>query len=626
MKTSWHKFLLIFLITLVPLTGSAQTVSERLQNLGGILNRSQTQQFLHPDEAFVLSATVANPVLIRMDVAIADGYYLYHDKFSFEIIEGRARIDNNAVIIPPGKIKEDPSFGRVEVNIGSLEIDVPVIRDEPAEAPVTLQYSYQGCKDESLCYPPIKKTLPLVLSAVNGRMAPPTDASVSGLMAQSAPPMISEQDSFTQRLVGEGILLNALLFLGAGLLLSLTPCVFPMIPILSGIIVGQKKTITPGRGFILSLVYVLAMAATYAVIGVLAAMAGINVQAAAQNVWVITLFSLVFIALALSMFGFYEIQLPAAVQTRLTRVCHSREGGTLTGVAIMGAVSAIIVGPCVAPPLVGALAYISQTGDELLGGMALFAMGLGMGVPLLIIGGSAGSLLPKAGAWMDTVKRVFGVGLLALAVWFMSRVIPPVVELYLWGALLIVSAIYMGALDQLEKNAGWRRLWKGLGLIMLIYGALLVIGASSGGTSVYKPLQGIAGSGGGARVEQALAFERIKSVGDLDAALARAELDGRAIMLDFYADWCIECIRMESNTFPDPAVRLALENVMLLQADVTANDDQDKELLKRFGIYGPPAILFFGQDKAERPAYRLYGFVAPDDFAEHVRQATRNNL
>jgi thiol:disulfide interchange protein DsbD len=384
-----------------------------------------------------------------------------------------------------------------------------------------------------------------------------------------------------------------------------------MIPILSGIIVGQKKTITPGRGFILSLVYVLAMAATYAVIGVLAAMAGINVQAAAQNVWVITLFSLVFIALALSMFGFYEIQLPAAV---------------LTGVAIMGAVSAIIVGPCVAPPLVGALAYISQTGDELLGGMALFAMGLGMGVPLLIIGGSAGSLLPKAGAWMDTVKRVFGVGLLALAVWFMSRVIPPVVELYLWGALLIVSAIYMGALDQLEKNAGWRRLWKGLGLIMLIYGALLVIGASSGGTSVYKPLQGIAGSGGGARVEQALAFERIKSVGDLDAALARAELDGRAIMLDFYADWCIECIRMESNTFPDPAVRLALENVMLLQADVTANDDQDKELLKRFGIYGPPAILFFGQDKAERPAYRLYGFVAPDDFAEHVRQATRNNL
>ena len=435
--------------------------------------------------------------------------------------------------------------------------------------------------------------------------------------------MVSEQDSFTRKLMTGGIVLNTLMFFGAGLLLSMTPCVFPMIPILSGIIVGQEKRITPSKGFILSLVYVLAMAMTYAVIGVFAAMADINVQAAAQNIWLISIFCLVFVALALSMFGFYEIQLPAGIQSRLTRVCNSQEGGTLTGVAIMGAVSAIIVGPCVAPPLVGALAYISQTGDEILGGMALFAMGIGMGVPLLALGGSAGTLLPKAGAWMETVKKVFGVGLLALAIWFLSRVVSAAVELYLWGVLLIVSAIYMGALDQLERDASWSRLWKGLGLIMLIYGALLVIGASTGATSIYKPLQQIVSRDGGNSIpEEGLSFNRIKSVADLDAALQRASVEGKTTMLDFYADWCIECIRMESNTFPDQTVKQVLENVMLLQAEVTENDEQDKALLKQFGIYGPPAILFFGPDKKERINYRLYGYLGPEDFTGHVSQAT----
>jgi thiol:disulfide interchange protein DsbD len=292
---------------------------------------------------------------------------------------------------------------------------------------VTLQLGYQGCKDDSLCYPPIKKSIPLILPAVSasGPGAGDNTAAVragSGMAAQAAP-MVSEQDAFTQKLIEGGILLNTLLFLAAGLLLSLTPCVFPMIPILSGIIVGQGKSLSPGKGFLLSLVYVLAMALTYAVIGVLAALAGVNVQAAAQNVWVISLFSLVFVALALSMFGFYEIRMPAAMHDYLVRLSHSQQGGTLTGVAIMGAVSAIIVGPCVAPPLVGALAYISQTGNETLGGLALFSLGMGMGVPLLVIGGSAGSLLPRAGRWMETVKKIFGVGLLALAIWFLARII-----------------------------------------------------------------------------------------------------------------------------------------------------------------------------------------------------------
>ncbi|MEX2353279.1 MAG: protein-disulfide reductase DsbD, partial [Gammaproteobacteria bacterium] len=423
----------------------------------------------------------------------------------------------------------------------------------------------------------------------------------------SVAPMVSEQDSFTRKLVEGSILVNALLFFGAGLLLSFTPCVFPMIPILSGIIVGQEKTPTPVQGFILSLVYVLAMALTYAVIGVLAAMANVNIQAAAQNIWVISVFCLVFVALALSMFGFYEIQLPSGIQSRLTRISNSRQGGTLSGVAIMGAVSAVIVGPCVAPPLIGALAYISQTGNEVLGGLALFSMGMGMGVPLLVIGGSAGSVLPRAGRWMDTIKKIFGVGLLGLAIWFLSRVVSPVIEMYLWAVLLIISAIYMGALDQLEKTASWARLWKGVGLIMLVYGVLLVIGASSGSNNLYKPLDGIAS----VSTESAdhLEFTRIKSVADLDDQLKQASVAGKYVMLDFYADWCIECIRMESNTFPRPEVQAALDDVILLQADVTRNDDLDKELLNHFGIYGPPAILFFDPDGTEILPYRLFGFV-----------------
>ncbi|MGY8813588.1 MAG: protein-disulfide reductase DsbD, partial [Gammaproteobacteria bacterium] len=595
----------------------------------GLLNNSPEQQFLHPDEAFIISATIVTPELIKLNVFIEDGYYLYHDKFIFNISEGDAQVNSDAIVIPPGKIKKDPAFGEVEVNIGTFDILVPIVRNNLEQSQVTLSYGYQGCKDNSLCYPPIKKTIPLVLSAVSSAgvsdlSTPPGSGIASQVVTQ---PMVSEQDSFTQRLISGGIVWNLLMFFGAGLLLSMTPCVFPMIPILSGIIVGQEKTVTPSKGFVLSLVYVLAMALTYAVVGVLAALAGVNIQAAAQNIWVISIFSLIFVALALSMFGFYDIQLPAGIQSRLTRVCNSQSGGSLTGVAIMGAVSAIIVGPCIAPPLVGALAYISQTGDKVLGGMALFSMGMGMGVPLLIIGGSAGTLLPKAGSWMESVKKVFGVGLLALAIWFLARVISPAVELYLWGALLIVSAIYMGALDQLKENDSWPRLWKGLGFIMLIYGALLVIGASSGSTNVFAPLQGVVSKGAGNNsTEHSLAFKRIKSVTDLNATLQQASIEGKAVMLDFYADWCIECIRMESNTFPDTKVQQALENVILIQADVTANDDLDKELLKYFGIYGPPAILFFGQDKEERIAYRLYGFVGPDVFSEHVRQATQNNI
>jgi len=624
---NFSRYIMMLLCLVVTQASYSQSVSERLQNLRGLVNNSAQQQFLHPDEAFVMSATVKGPTLVNVRWQIAEGYYLYHEEFKFEVIEGNASVYQQGIIIPGGVIKDDPSFGRVEVNIGNIDIDVPLSRTDPAETDIVLQVGYQGCKDNSLCYPPITKTVPLILAAVSD----PADLtaaaglaaqiSAGGTVAGASAPMISEQDSFTQRLIEGSIWFNILLFFGAGLLLSFTPCVFPMIPILSGIIVGQEKTLTPLKGFILSLVYVLAMALTYAVIGVIAAMANVNVQAAAQNVWLIAIFCLIFVALALSMFGFYEIQLPSRLQSKLMSMTRSQQGGTLTGVAIMGAASAIIVGPCVAPPLIGALAYISQTGNEILGGLTLFSMGMGMGVPLLVIGASAGSILPKAGMWMETVKKIFGVGLLALAIWFLARVVSPAVEMYLWASLLIITAIYMGALDQLEKAASWARLWKGLGLIMLVYGVLLVIGASSGGQNIYRPLEGIAAVGTGA-AEEHPEFRRIKSVADLNAELRQASLVGKHVMLDFYADWCIECKRMEANTFPRPEVRAALEDIVLLQADVTRNDDLDKALLNHFGIYGPPAILFFDPTGEELLPYRLFGFVGPERFADHVRGAT----
>lgn len=632
MKPPYTRLLLLFFCILLCTPVLAQTsISERLDKLRGMASNSTEQEFLHPDQAFIMSATVDGPDQVTAQFQIAKGYYLYHDQFKFEVIAGEATVDTARVVIPPGKIKEDPSFGKVEINTGDVNITVPLLRKRQDETSITLQIAYQGCKDESLCYPPIKKTVPLILAAITNPVSanstspvPVVSQTASTRSDAAEQPLISEQDAFTNKLQQGNMLVNILLFFGAGLLLAITPCVFPMIPILSGIIVGQEKTVTPTRGFLLSLVYVIAMALTYAIVGVIAAMADMNLQAAAQNVWVISVFCLVFVALALSMFGFYEIQMPSFIQNKLVKISNSQQGGTLSGVAIMGSVSAIIVGPCVAPPLIGALAYINQTGNELLGGLALFAMGLGMGAPLLIIGASAGSLLPKAGSWMDTVKQVFGVALLALAIWFIARVVSITTVFYLCSVLLIVSAIYMGALEPVGKPSGWAKLWKGLGLILLSYGILLLIGAASGAGNFFKPLENITRATGTTQntSENHLAFKRIKNIAELDAALQQASKSGKMTMLDFYADWCIECIRMGSSTFTMPEVKTALHDVTLLQADVTANDAEDKALLSRFGIYGPPAILFFDHDGKEMVAYRLFGYSDTDKFTRHVNRAT----
>jgi thiol:disulfide interchange protein DsbD len=391
---------------------------------------------------------------------------------------------------------------------------------------------------------------------------------------------------------------------------------------LSGIIVGQGKDITTRKAFYLSLVYVLAMAMTYTVVGILVGLSGENIQAWFQNPWIIGSFAAIFVALSFSMFGFYDLQMPASIQSKLTSISNSQQGGNIVGVAIMGFLSALIVGPCVTAPLVGALIYIAETGDAVLGGMALFALSMGMGAPLLLIGASAGKFLPKAGAWMDAVKAVFGVLLLGLAIWLLERVAPAAFTMSLWAALIIVSAIYMGAMETLaEGSSGWKKLWKGLGVLLLIYGIIILLGLASGNRNLFQPLKGLGSFSGTTAQAEHLSFIQIKGVDGFNAELSKAKAAGKSVMLDFYADWCVSCKEMEAFTFSDPAVQKSLEGVVLLQADVTPNDEIDTELYKHFGIIGPPSIMFFGADGKERRNYRVVGYMPADQFNQHVTRA-----
>ncbi|MEE8233969.1 MAG: protein-disulfide reductase DsbD, partial [Gammaproteobacteria bacterium] len=543
----------------------------------------------------------------------AEGYYLYQDIFKFSF-----QNDNISIVdirLPEGKLKNDPDFGSVRVNYHEVDAQLTLQRSDGAVSTTELVVKYQGCKEDVLCYPPISKTLPLRLIATSMDVGGRDSGAI-----ETGTRQISEQDTITERLLDGGFLQNIMVFFGFGLLLALTPCVFPLVPILSGLIVRQGSSITTLHSFYMSLTYVLAMALTYAVLGVIAASFSFNLQAASQNVWVITAFSGVFVLLALSMFGFYELQLPNSWQNRLSAASDGR-GGTLHGVATMGVLSAIIVGPCIAPPLAGALLYISQTSNAALGGLALFSMGMGMGVPLLAIGTSTGKLLPKAGAWMEAIKHVFGVLMLGVAVWFMERVLPGPFALILWALLLIVSASYMGALDRSERRTQWQGLWRGLGLVMLVYGFVLIIGAASGGGNVFRPLEGLSNKYQAGEIRSnKLFFEPVKGLEGLQFSLDKAVNEGKFVMLDFYADWCITCKEMEHSTFSDPGVQQMLNGVILLNADVTENDAQDKALLKEFSLYGPPAILFFNKKGIEKKSYRVLGFMNKDDFLKHIHE------
>jgi len=570
--------------------------------------RAGDTDFLDPAQAFRFSATMADPQTVAVTFNIADGYYMYRERFNFSAVGATL----GTAQIPPGKIKFDETFNKnVETYHGSVTIRIPV----QARGPFTLKAGGQGCADKGLCYSPQEYSASLVASAgmstpadsgapsslvarLQGQ-APAVDTPAAGTAPQpaaTAAPAPRSEMSGIAAVLGEGKLLAivpAFALLGLGL--AFTPCVLPMVPILSSIIVGEGAT-HRWRGLVLSIAYSLGMAIVYTLLGVAAGLAGEGLAAALQNPWVLGAFGVLIATMALSMFGFYDLQLPASLQTRLAGASGRQSSGKLAGVFVMGAISALIVGPCVAAPLAGALVYISQTRDVFTGGAALFSMALGMSIPLLLVGVSAGSLLPRAGAWMAAVKRFFGVLMLGMALWLTAPILAPVLQMILWAALLLGYGMYV-----LRHSRHWAAM--AAGAVFAILGAMQVVGVASGGRDALAPLAHLGNQG---NAHAGLAFTRIKTVAQLDAALAQT--GGKTAMLDFYADWCVSCKEMEKLTFVDPAVQATLANSVLLQVDVTANDLDDKAMLKRFGLFGPPGIILFDRAGREIADSRVIGY------------------
>ncbi|ESS69164.1 thiol:disulfide interchange protein DsbD [Methyloglobulus morosus KoM1] len=589
-------------------------VDSLVKGLSGLGPNSSQAELLPPEQAFQFTAATKDPNTIHVSWLPAEGYYLYREKFKLALI-GSDKVKLGDYVIPHGEPKEDEAFGHVEIFHGEVSVDIPLIRSDTAPQHLSLKADYQGCADRGVCYPPMDKTVELDLPAATATSLPNNPSQ------QTAP--LSEQDQITQSLHNDSLWVTLVSFFGFGLLLSLTPCVFPMIPILSGIIVGKGHSINTARAFLLSLSYVVASAFTYTIFGVLAALFGGNLQAVFQEPWIIALFSGIFVLLSLSMFGFYSLELPDFIRAKLHNSSEKHRDGSILGAAIMGALSSLIVGPCVAAPLAGALIYIGQTGDVALGGSALFVMGMGMGVPLLAMGASAGKLLPKAGTWLNATNAVFGVLMLGVAVWMLSRILPPEITMLLWALLLILPAIYLNAVDSLpEHSSGWRKLWKGVGITMLAYGLLLLIGFSIGNSNPLKPLQGFGITAKNAQNanDEGIRFERVASLAELENRIKQANANNQPVMLDFYADWCISCKEMEAYTFTDAKVKQALVGFVLLQADVTKQSEEDKALLTKFNLIGPPAILFFAGAQQEKQALRVIGYQDALTFIKTLKQ------
>jgi thioredoxin:protein disulfide reductase len=591
------------------------------------------EEFLPMVKAFKVDMKVMDAHTLVANFSPAESYYLYRDKIGFTA-SGEPGISIAKVELPPGEKKSDPNFGDTVVFHKPFQAIIALERGTVRDAArVSIEARYQGCSEKGLCYPPAKKKFDLTLAAWSptanragtGSTQVPGAAEFSVATASPAASRGQTQQpggaassmdggEARQALLSGNLWLIVPLFFALGVGLAFTVCMLPMIPILSGIILGQGKNMTRARGLVLSGSYVLGMALTFAIAGVLVGLSGKNIAALLQNPWVLGTFAGIFVLLALSMFGFYEIQMPSFIQSKATVASNRLSGGRVLSVFVMGALSAVIIGPCAAPPVFAALAFVSHTGDARLGGTALFAMALGIGTPLIIVGASAGTLLPKAGPWMQTINRVFGVLMLGLAIWIISPVISSAVHMLLWSALLIVSAIYLHAIDPLPQNAsGFRKLWKGVGLIALLLGVALLVGALSGGRDILQPLAGLRGAGGASTEAAARpAFERIRSVDELQQRIAQA--GGRAVMLDFYADWCISCKEMERFTFVDPQVRARMARMLVLQADVTESTPEADALLKRFGLFGPPGIVFFSPSGFELERVRVIGFQPAQKF------------
>ncbi len=613
--------------TEVDLPAAAASTASNVQSMFGGKQRAADSEFLPPDEAFRFGAGIEHANSVALTWIIAKGYYLYKDKIA--VTADSAEVQLGHPLLPKGDAKHDEFFGDTEVYHELLEASLPLARPANSGGKLNLKVTYQGCADGGLCYNPITKTVALELPTTAVATTLPTQSAAatttratSSPAASTAP--VAEQDKLAA-LIRDGNLFAVLgTFFGIGLLLAFTPCVLPMIPILSGIIVGQGDKVTPVRGFSLAFTYVQGMALTYAAAGAAFVLAFKQApQTFFQQPWIIGLMVTLFVVLAFAMFGVFTLQMPSAIQGRLTDVSNQQKSGTYVGTFVMGALSALVVTACVAPAIIAALSVISQTGQIARGAGALYATGLGMGVPLLIVGASAGSLLPRVGPWMDTVKQLFGVLFLGVAIYLLEPLLPDAAVMLLWSALAVISGFWIFSLRARDGGPA-PAVVRAPGLLILIYGVILLIGLASGGHDPLQPLDGLrAGnvntvdgtSRGGVE------FQHIKSGADLDRAVATASAAGKPVMLDFYADWCTSCKEMEKYTFTDAAVRAALANALLLQADVTANDAQDQALLARFEIYGPPTIAFFTADGAETRNHRVVGYMPAEKFAPHVRSA-----
>lgn len=575
---------------------------------------SEDEEFLTVDEAFQLTATGKSANEIRLFWNVADGYYLYKKRIS--VSSDDASVSVGELDLPIGKNQYDEFFGDVEIYEHSLDLIVPITANASS---VELIVGYQGCAHAGLCYPPVKKTFTVALPGhTNNSMGNANETTNTDIPA-------NEEDSILADLQSANPLVAILLSLGFGILVAFTACMYPMIPILTSLIMGQGEKITTFKAFSLSLSYTQGIAITFGILGAIMAVIGeaLGIQGSLQTPWILIPSALLFIGLAMSMFGFYEIQVPSALQSKLNEKSNQQKGGSLFGVGLMGVLSALIVGPCGGPVLLAVLAFAAQSQNPLAGFLYLWVFGTGMGLPLLIMGSGGGALLPKAGTWMDLVKATGGVIMIALAISFLERLSPTYISteiiMLMWGSLLIVVAIYLGALQSLpETSSGWRKLWKGLGVVLLIYGAMFLIGLASGGKDTLKPLTGVISTGHQLSTSQHEAFKRIKSIEDLDRELSSAKAAGKPVMLDFYADWCAYCKTMEKKVFPDPAVVAALEGVVLLQADITVQDATDKALASHLKMPAPPALYFWDAQGNELRSSKLTGSVTADQLANHL--------
>lgn len=560
--------------------------------LGAPLNNSA--DFLPVREAFRLSLVDSSPTQVKLRFVAAEGYYLYRHRFAFKPQEQGVTIGEAQ--LPAGEQKTDDYFGEVEVYYGVLDIEVPV--DNPEQRPFTLQVSYQGCADKGLCYPPETENL-----AIGG----------IGAASTAAPNAPEAKGELSWRAIG--------LFFLAGLGLTFTPCVLPMLPILSGVVLrGQTGGM---RSFLLSLAYVLPMAGGFALLGALMGVFGaeLNLQARLQSPWILVPFALFFVAFALAMFGLFELRLPQALSARLDRVAGNARGGSFTGAALLGAISSLLVSPCVSAPLAGALLYISASGDALGGGLKLFALGLGMGAPLVLFATGGGALLPRSGPWMVSVRNTFGVLLLAVAVWMLERVLPGPLALALWGLLAAGSALFLGTLEFTQKTAR-QKLAQLLGLALLVYALAAWVGALQGNSDPLRPLP----QSSAVRADSATGdgWLTLATTAELDAQLAAARAAGQPLMLDWYADWCVSCKVFEREVFAHPQVAPRLAGYRLIRFDITDSNAEQRALLDRYQLFGPPAILFFDRAGNELKDVRVVGELDAREFGERLDRAERS--